>query len=238
MSEKTLLRGKSAENEKQKFLGQTYGWMALALFISGVSAYIGASYTPLMNFIWGNHSIGFIVLSITELVLVIVFSATMKKMSVGTAVVCFIAYSIINGLTLSSIFWVYSISSISYCFISCSAMFFVMCIYGMKTKTNLAPFAKYLIMGLIGIIVVSAANVLVSLITKTQSTVIDWIISLVSVVLFTGLTAYDSQKILKASFYAENSDSFKKLAIYGALELYLDFINLFLSLLRFFGKKE
>lgn len=229
-------------SEKNKFLARTYAWMSGALLISALSAFIAANSIPIMNFLWGISSggtpVGFIVLAILELVLVWTLSARIRKLKLGTVITMFIVYSVINGLTLSSIFWVFSLSSITYCFIASAVMFAVMSIYGMKTKSSLNKAGKYLMMALIGLIAVSLINLLITFITKTPLAWLDWLLSFATVIIFTGLTAYDSQRILRASEHSNGNEDYKKLAIYGALELYLDFINIFLSLLRLFGRKN
>lgn len=239
MTEKTTVsKYRANDTEKQKFLGRTYAWMCLALLLSAASAFCTTLFEPFVKLLWSYRGAPFFVLIIAELVLVWWLSASLAKISVTQAAVAFIVYSIIDGITLSSIFWVYHLSSIVWCFVSCAFMFLAMSVYGMKTKTNLAPVARYLVMLLIGIIIVSTINLIIGAVTGQPSGLIDWIISLVSIVVFTGLTAYDSQKILKTAERATDADDYKKLALMGALELYLDFINLFLSLLRFFGKRN
>lgn len=236
----------SATLEKNKFLGRTYGWMAIAMLISAASAFIGAFFEPFMLFIWGynfstgtvGRPIGFIVLSVVELGLVITMGSKIRQLSLNAVIGIFIAYSIINGLTLSSIFYIYSLSSIAYCFIATAIMFAIMSIYGMKTKRNLNTVGKYLLMALMGLIIVSLINLLVSFISGMYLTKLDWLISVATIVVFSGLTAYDSQKIIRTAEHADERVDFKKLSVYGALELYLDFINIFLRLLRLFGKKR
>lgn len=216
---------------RKKFLAGVYGWMALALIISAACALLTASSTTVLRFIFGNPIV-FYGLIIGELAIVFILSARIRKMSVTSAIIAFIAYSVINGITLSSIFMVYSISSISRVFLVTAVMFGAMSLYGLKTKSDLSSMSRYLFMALIGVIIASVLNLLF------RSTMLDWIISLVSVVVFTGLTAWDTQKLLRASEFSDGSETFSKVAIIGALELYLDFINIFLSLLRLFGRRS
>ena len=169
--------------------------------------------------------------------LVVGLTSSIRKISVANAKLLFILYSALNGLTISTIFFTYTASSIAICFVSAAAMFFGMSLYGLKTKSDLTTAGRYLMMALLGIIIASLLNGILFLF-GAGSTMFDWLISVASVVVFTGLTAYDSQKIMRISSSADNSDSFKKIAIYGALELYLDFINIFLSLLRLFGNRK
>lgn len=226
---------KPSIDEKRIFLMKTYLWMCFALIVSAVAAYASSRVPALLKFVWGTRY-GFLILAGVEIMLVWTLSATLRTISVFTAFLMFTAYAAINGLTISYIFLLFSKSSIVYCFISTAIMFLLMALYGALTKQSLARAGHYLLMALIGIVVVSLVNTIVTMITRSRLDMLDWIISLATVVIFTGLTAVDSQKILRAAQRADDSDAFKKLAIYGALELYLDFINIFLSLLNLFGK--
>ena len=235
-----------SESEKSQFMGRTYGWMGLALLISAITAFFtaqnifvpGTTQLSTLGMILFGNRIGFFVLAIAELALVFWLTASIRKLSVETATIGFIVYAVINGITLSSIFIVYRISSIASAFFGCSAMFAVMSFYGTTTKRNLLSFGKYLTMGLIGVIIASAVQFIIGLFTKTQSSMLDLLISVATVIIFTGLTAYDAQKIIRTAEQSNGSDDYKKVAILGALELYLDFINLFLALLRIFGKRK
>jgi uncharacterized protein len=239
MSDYNVFTGSSSvADEKRKFLSRTYAWMGLALLLSAASAFGTASSMTLVRFLFGSGGMGFIILAIAEIALVWWLSASIRSLSVSAASIAFVVYSLLNGMTLSSIFFVYSISSIGYCFIAAAAMFFGMSVYGMRTKKNLDTAARYLMMGLIGIIIASAINMIVSLITHQPLTVLDWLISFATIIVFTGLTAYDSQRLLRAADHSNGSDDYKKIAVIGALELYLDFINIFLSLLRLFGRRD
>ena len=234
------------ESEKSIFITRTYGWMALALFISAVTAFFTArniftengGATAFGRFLFANGMVGFFVLAIAEIVLVFWLTRSIRKISVQAATVAFVAYSVINGITLSSIFIAYKISSIASAFFGCSAMFLALCFYGSTTKRNLLSMGKYLMMGLIGILIASLVQMVIGFFTKTPLTMLDLLISVATIIVFTGLTAYDAQKILKTAEQANGSDDYKKVAIIGALELYLDFINLFLTLLRIFGKRR
>ena len=233
MNEAYLSKTKdTAKNEKQKFMVRTYGWMGLALLISAVSAFFTVSNSALLKLLFSNGAMGFFVLAIVEIGLVIWLSSAIRKISVGAAAIAFIVYAVINGVTLSSIFFVYQLGSIMNVFIVSALMFCGMAVYGALTKQNLASAGRYLIMILWGVLIASLLNIFF------KSSKLDWLISLVSVVLFAGLTAYDSQRIYNAAGYASDSEVCKKAAIFGALQLYLDFINIFLSLLRLFGKRR
>lgn len=223
--------------ERKLFLARTYGWMGIALLVSAASAVLAAYSGLILSLLRATGGLGMIALIIAELAVVIILSSSIRKISVLKAKAMFLLYAALSGLTLSTIFFVYRLSSVGSCFISASALFFVMAAYGMKTKSDLTSAGSYLRMGLIGIIIASLINGLMFML-GFGSGMFSWLISLVSVIVFTGLTAYDSQKILRASLRADSSDDYRKIAIFGALELYLDFINIFLSLLRLFGKRR
>lgn len=219
--------------EQNKFLARTYGWMTLALIISGLAAFFTASYiTSAGESALLFLSKGIFILGFAEIILVWWLSASISKIKVSSAVFAFIVYSILNGVTLSSIFLFYAGSSIISIFITSALMFGLMALYGTFTKQNILSFGRYFFMALIGILIASILNFIL------RNGTLDWIISVVTVVLFTGLSAYDAQKMLRVSEHATDSDVFKKASIIGALELYLDFINIFLSLLRLFGKRS
>lgn len=227
-----------SESEKSQFLGRTYGWMALALLISAVAAYFTANSRTVMMALFGTR-FGFMILAIGEIALVWWLTASIRKISVEAATIAFLVYSVLNGVTLSSIFFVYRISSIAASFFGCSAMFLTMSFYGTTTKRDLTSFGKYLMMGLIGIIITSLVQFVLGMILHTgMPKMLDLLISFATVIIFTGLTAYDAQKVIRTAEQANGSDDYKKVAILGALELYLDFINLFLALLRIFGKRK
>ena len=218
--------------EARRFIARVYGWMAVALVLSGVSAFLAAASPTAYSLIWGGKHVGFYVLVAVEILLVIIISASIAKIPVGAAGALFVVYSIVNGLTLSAIFLVFEITSIGVVFFISAAMFFLMSLYGRFTKQDLNSAGRYLMMAVFGLVIAAVVNLLL------KSDVLQWIISLVTLVVFIGLTAYDTNKIVKASEMADGSGTFKKAAIYGALELYLDFLNIFLSLLNLFGKKR
>ena len=211
---------------------KVYVWMTLALAITGFTAYGVANSPGIMQAIFSNQIL-FWGLIIAEFALVIGVSAAINKLSLTTATLMFILYSVINGVLLSSIFVVYTESSISTVFFITAGTFAVMAFIGYTTKTDLASWGKILLMALIGLIIATVVNVFV------KSTMFDLIISYVGVLIFVGLTAYDSQKIKQMLLQAPDaSEGAQKVALLGALSLYLDFINLFLYLLRIFGKKD
>ena len=220
-------------NEKisQRFIAAVYGWMVAALAISGIAAFAVFNSETLLYFIFGSR-FTFLGLIIAELALVFILSAGIRRMSFPVAAASFVIYSIVNGLTLSSVLFVYTGTSIVRIFVITALMFGAMSVYGATTKSSLQSAGKYLMMALIGLIIASLVNLFM------RSSSLDWLISFVTVGVFTGLTAYDTQKITTAARYAQDNDDFKKIAIIGALELYLDFINIFLALLRLFGKRR
>ena len=218
--------------EARRFITRVYAWMAVALVLSAASAFFAAITPAVYNFLWSGRHIGFYVLVAVEILLVVILSATLQKMPVGFAGFLFVLYSIVNGMTLSAIFLVFEIKSIYIVFLISAGMFFAMSLYGRYTKQDLNSAGRYLMMAVFGLVILAVVNLLL------KSSVLQWIISLVTLVVFIGLTAYDTNKIVRASELADGSDVFKKAAIYGALELYLDFLNIFLSLLNLFGKKR
>jgi hypothetical protein len=206
--------------------------MTLALAITGFTAYGVATSPGLMQAIYTNPIL-FWGLIIAEFALVIGVSAAINKLSLTTATLMFILYSVINGALLSYIFILYTASSISTVFFITAGTFATMAFIGYTTKTDLSSWGKILLMALIGLIIATVVNVFI------KSTMFDMILSYVGVLIFVGLTAYDSQKIKQMLLQAPDAgESAQKVALLGALSLYLDFINLFLYLLRIFGKRD
>lgn len=211
---------------------KVYVWMTLALAITAITAYGVATSPLLLQTIIGNP-IMFWGLIIAEFGLVIWMSARLHKLSLSTATLLFILYSAVNGATLSMIFLAYSIQSIASTFLITSGTFGVMAAYGYFTKKDLTSWGRILLMALIGLIIAAVVNIFL------KNSMMDLIVSGLGVLIFVGLTAFDSQKIkgwLATQEYAD--ESAQKMALMGALTLYLDFINLFLYLLRFFGRRE
>ena len=232
VSTTALTKKEKVALEARKFIARVYGWMAVALVLSAASAFFAAVTPAVYNFLWSGRHIGFYVLVAVEILLVVILSATLQKMPVGFAGFLFVLYSIVNGMTLSAIFLVFEITSIYIVFLISAGMFFAMSLYGRYTKQDLNSAGRYLMMAVFGLVILAVVNLLL------KSNILQWIISLVTLVVFIGLTAYDTNKIVRASELADGSEVFKKAAIYGALELYLDFLNIFLSLLNLFGKKR
>ena len=181
-------------------------------------------------FTLGSRAI-FFGLMIAELAVVFVLSGMLHKLSTATATLLFYLYAILNGVVFSSIFVVYELGSIAYTFFITAGVFGAMSVYGLVTKNDMTRFGSYCVMALFGLIIATVVNIFVA------SSTLDWIISFVGVALFIGLTAWDTQKIKNAAYEVEPSQM-GKLATIGALSLYLDFINLFLYLLRFFGRSN
>ena len=224
--------------------------MAFALFLSAVVAYFTAAnlFTQTLDghmqlsylgkMLFAGRGMGFMLLCFLEIAVVIFLTAKIRTMSVFTARFSFILYSVINGISLSSIFAVYQIASIANAFLATSATFVVMCIYGSKTKSDLTKLGRYCVMGLLGILLATLLHFILGFFTGAPLAMLDLLVSIATVLVFTGLTAYDSQKILKTAENSKNTDDYKKVAILGALELYLDFINILLALLKLFGKRK
>ena len=211
---------------------KVYLWMTLALVITGFTAYYVASSEALITAIMTNQIL-FWGLVIGEFALVFGLSAAINKLSLTTATLMFVLYSVINGATLSFIFLVYTYSSITNVFFITAGTFAVMALFGYFTKTDLTSIGKILMMALIGIIIATIVN----LFTKSEGLAV--ILNYLGVLVFVGLTAYDSQKIKQMLLTTPDAgEGAQKLALLGALSLYLDFINLFLYLLRIFGSRR
>ena len=211
---------------------KVYLWMALALLITGMTAYYVASSEELMIAILTNKVL-FWGLLIAELVLVIGVSAAINRLSLLTATLMFLLYSVINGATMSVIFLIYQLSSIGTVFFITAGTFGTMALIGYTTKKDLTSMGRILFMALIGIIIATIVNIFI------KSDGLTMILSYIGVLVFVGLTAYDSQKIKQMLLQATDVDEgTKKIALLGALTLYLDFINLFLYLLRIFGRRR
>ncbi|MCW3125065.1 MAG: rane protein [Bacteroidetes bacterium] len=214
------------------FISKVYAWMSIALLITAVVAAFVASSEEATQIILGNRIV-FYVLLFGELGLVWFISSSLDRLSAMTATLLFVLYSVLNGLTLSVIFLVYTSSSIGTTFFVTAGTFGVMSLYGYTTKRDLTSWGNLLVMALIGFVIASIVNLFL------QNTVIYWICTYIGILIFVGLTAYDTQKIKEmgaAGF--DTSDRMQKGAIMGALALYLDFINLFLLLLRLFGGRR
>lgn len=224
-------QGSQTQVRVNEFVRSVYNWMAIGLALTGFVAYYTAHNESLRQLVFSN-SLVFFALIIGELILVFTISSRINRMQASTATGLFVLYSALNGITLSFIFLVYTSSSITSTFFICAATFGACSIYGWMTKRDLTTMGGFMAMGLIGIIIASLVNMFV------QSSGMAMIISYIGVLVFVGLTAYDTQKI-KTMAMTQPADigagAIRKGAILGALSLYLDFINLFLMLLRILG---
>ena len=211
---------------------KVYVWMTLALVITGVTAY-GVATSPGLMMAIATNKLLFWGLIIAEFGLVVAISAAINKLSLTTATLLFVLYSVINGATLSFIFAICTMSSIASVFFITAGTFAVMAVIGYTTKKDLTSMGKILFMALIGIIIATIVNIFL------KSTGLQMIVSYLGVLIFVGLTAYDSQKIKQMLLMAPDAgEGAQKIALLGALSLYLDFVNLFIYLLRIFGRRE
>lgn len=210
----------------------TYMQMAAALTVTGLVAYFLASSSAYLEMLATSPSILWIAL-FAELGVVIWLSARVMSMSMPMATLLFILYSVLNGVTLSTIFLIYTAGSIATTFFVTAGMFFVMSLVGYVTRMNLSKLGSVLMMLLVGLIIATVVNIFLG------SEMLYWVISYAGVVIFVGLTAYDTQKLKHLySEYGAADDMGHKLALFGALTLYLDFVNLFLMLLRLLGDRR
>lgn len=209
---------------ENNLISKSFLWMFIGLLVTFATGFVVSNSEVMLENVFGG---GYLVFVIVELVLVIVLSARVMKMKPVTAKICFLLYSFVSGLTFSSIFVIYNMESIMIVFLASALIFGIMSLIGYTTKLDLTKIGTYFLFGLLGAIIVSVINIFL------QSGTVAMIISVVCVLLFIGITAYDVQKIkaLQNSGLPEDN-----LAIYGALDLYLDFINIFLHLLQLFGR--
>jgi len=207
---------------------QVYAWMGLGLAITAIMSLVMVSSPVLLKAIVTNRPL-FYGLMIGELALVFTLSAAVNRLSNTVATLLFLGYSLLNGVTLSIIFLVYTAESIGSTFVVTAAMFGAMSVYGYVTKKDLTSWGSFLFMGLIGVVIASVVNIFL------RSDSVSWVVSAIGVIVFTGLTAYDTWKLKELAAAGHEG---RKPAILGALTLYLDFINLFLMLLRFMGGRR
>lgn len=224
-----LAQSSGSEVEIQRaFLQRVYAWMLGGLLLTAaVSFWLLQTPTVLMstlNYMW--------LLLIAKLALVWFLSARIDKISVSTATALFLGYSALNGITFTTIFLAYTASSITNMFVVAAAMFGITSAFGYITKRNLSGVGSFMFMGLIGIIVASLINIWL------QSSALEFAVSFIGVVVFVGLTAWDTQKMKEWAVQMDSPERASKYAIVGALELYLDFVNLFIMLLRLFGDRR
>ncbi|MFZ4589921.1 MAG: Bax inhibitor-1/YccA family protein [Ignavibacteria bacterium] len=215
----------------RRFMLAVYNWMTLGLGLTAIVAF-GIGRTSLVNTILNTPGL-FWGIIIVQFLVVIGMSALMNKIPSIVAIGLFFLYALLTGVTFSILFLVYTESSIAFTFFTCAAMFGGISIFGYITKIDLTAIGGFLMMALLGLIIASVVNIFL------QSTMIYWITSYAGVIIFVGLTAWDTQRIKKMGMFMDSSsEDGKKAAIFGALMLYLDFVNLFLYLLRFMGSKK
>ena len=213
-------------------LKNVYAWMALALGVTGVAAMYVSNNQAIISYLYEHFGL-FMGLLIVELLLAIVFTARFHKLSFNAASILFGLYALLTGVSLAPVFLIYTQESIASTFFVTAGTFGAMSLFGYFTKRDLSPWGRYLFMGLLGIIIASVVNFFM------QSTRLEWIITYVGVLVFVLLTAYDTQKIKNMlAERGEVNESSLKLALLGSFMLYLDFINLFLKLLRILGKRK
>ncbi|HXZ28971.1 MAG TPA: Bax inhibitor-1/YccA family protein [Terriglobales bacterium] len=216
---------------ERTFIARVFGWMAGGLVTTGLIAAYVATNPAMVKAIFGSGL--FWVLVVAELIAVAGLSWGVNRMSPALAMGAFLFYAALNGLTLSVIFLVYTAESIGLTFFITAGTFGAMCLYGATTKRDLTSLGSLLFMALIGLILASVANIF------WHSSALYWVVTYAGVLIFVGLTAYDAQKIKRMhAMGVEGTDQDRKAAILGALALYLDFINLFLYLLRIFGRRK
>ena len=224
--------GKFSSQAMPVLIRKVYTWMALALVITGICAY-GVAASPALTSQIFSSKITFYGLLIAEFALVMFISSRIDSLSLSTATLLFTLYSAINGLTLSVIFLVYDITTIGQVFFITAGTFGAMALFGYYTKKDLSVIGHTLYMALIGLILATLVNFFM------RSAMLDYILSYIGVGIFVGLTAWDSQKIKRIlSEMNDTGEEAQKFALLGALTLYLDFINLFLYLLRIFSKRR
>ncbi len=211
-----------------KILPKVFGWMVIGLLVTFFTGYYVALHPETMLKLFGSYAL--IMIIIIEFALVIFLSARITTMKSSTAIISFIIYSAVSGLTFSTIFVTYSLGSIMYVFLIAAAIFGVFAFLGATTNLDLTKISTYLFIGLIAIIICSIISIFV------VNSSFDLIIACLAIAIFVGYTAYDVQRILRMQEF--NAIPEDNLAIYGALELYLDFINLFLRLLQLFGRSN
>jgi hypothetical protein len=225
-------RGEQVAATQGAFLRRVYNWMGLGLATTAVVSLYTASNTTLLSWLLGNPMV-FFGLILAELGLVIALSAGIGRMQAATATFMFFLYSALNGLTLSVIFMAYTSASIASTFFVTAGTFGAMSLYGYTTQRDLTSWGSFLTMGLIGVILASLVNLFF------RSEAVYWLVTYAGIIVFVGLAAHDAQKIKAMALQGfGDAESERKGAVIGALQLYLDFINLFLLLLRIFGRRR
>ena len=224
-----------AQSRYRTILKNVYLWMTVGLGLTAAVSWFTANSPALRTLIFGNGAIGYWALIIGELILVVVLTRNIMRMSVSAAVGSFAAFAVVNGLTLSAVFLAYTGTAIFQAFAVAGGMFAVMSLWAVTTKKDLSGWGHYLMMGLIGLIITGLVGMFVG------GETFNLLYSAAGVLLFTALTAFDTQRIQKMSdaMSVEVGEAdYVRLSIIGALKLYLDFINMFLFLLRIFGRRR
>ena len=243
-SSATVARPRGAEIDQglRAYMVHVYNYMALGLGISGLTAYVAFKFgtvaagtghvmlTPFGETIFRSPVRWLVVLA--PLAVVLILSGGINRMSAGTARMAFLVFSALMGLSMSALFLVYTHGSIGRVFVETGAAFGALSLYGYTTKRDLSAMGSFLMMGLFGLIIASFVNVFM------QSSGLQWALSIVCIGVFAGLTAYDTQQIRDSYFTGDGADASEKRAIFGALQLYLDFINIFQALLQLTGTRE
>lgn len=228
------------QDMSRSFVSTVFMWMFAALGITAATAYLFGTNEALFSMLvhvmpQGGAKMSILgwIVTLAPFIIVLTMTTRMHKMSVQKTVLMYVIYSILMGISLSFIFWVYTTASIFKTFIISAGMFGVMAVVGYTTKTDLTKFGSFLIMALIGIVIATLVNMFM------HSARMDYIISILGVLIFTGLTAFDVQKIKQIGEAGiSDGDVMAKITVHAALSLYLDFLNLFLYLLRFFGESR
>lgn len=222
----------TAESQARRMVNRVFAWMASGLALTGITSYCIMSVPALMEFFVLNQFV-IMALFIVQLGLVATMSFGFDRFSYPALLGMFLGYSALTGITLSPIFFIYTMASIASAFFITAAVFAGMAIYGMLTDTDLSPMGTFLRMALMGMIVALLVNMFL------QNQVFDLVMGIIGVVVFSGLTAYDMQRIEAMAYQVDESDPrYAKLAIFNALSLYLNFINLFISFLRIMGRRR
>lgn len=221
---------RSIDEGLRAFMLSVYNYMAMALAISGFFAYVVSTSVPLQQMIFGTGLMWVVVLAPVAMAFFVL--PKILRMSQGAALATLAIFATIMGISLSSLFMMYSTESIAKTFFITAATFGTVSIYGYTTKRDLTGFGSFLMMGLIGLIIASLVNMFL------QSSMLGFITSFIGVIVFTGLIAYDTQRLKEMYYYQGGGEVDSRIAMLGAVSLYMNFINLFVTLLRFFGNRE
>ena len=232
--DRSLVMNQAKVQAQSIFLAKVFNWMFIGLLLTAITAFLTANSKAALELIFGNRLV-FYCLVFAELGMVFTLISRVERLSASTATTLFLLYSALNGVTLSAILLLYTMTSIATTFLVTAGMFGAMSVYGFVTKKDLTGMGSFLTMGLIGIIIASVVNIFLG------SPMISWVVSAIGVIVFTGLTAYDVQRLthIGAGGVMDGGEvAIRRASIMGALVLYLDFINLFLMLLHFLGGRR